>query len=153
MYTINKIAIIVFILTLLSTPVNGEVAIDELIMFLDNDTTDQNRYTPYYSCGHFSRELSNNAKSANITIGSAILGNTRYFNGYANHILNYYVINETYYFIEPQTDMLLTMSAILVDYKFIKLYPDGTQVPSYWKHSIRPTIIRNDTDLTAIFLT
>lgn len=132
-------------------PASAETSFKELNSFIQNDTTDLNNYTQWYTCGHFARELAWNAEYNNIPLGSAMVGNDRYFGGHGNHVLSYIIINDTYTFIDPQSDTYLSMTAVLFDYKYIRLYPDGTQVPSYWDTTIRPHIIRNDTNLKPIF--
>lgn len=149
-----KILLIICIFTLCIFPVSAEVECNiplSLIEFLTNDTTDQNEFRPYYTCGHFSRDLARNAHSHNKTMGSAILSDNREFNAYDNHIINYvyvrgngtFPVNGTIIFIEPRTDRLFKFKDI--PYKYIKLYPDGTQVPSRWKYSMRPTAVMNGT--------
>ena len=132
-------------------PACAETSFKELNQFIKNDTTDLNNYTQWYTCGHFARELAWNAEYNNMSLGSALLGNDRYFSGYDNHVLNYIIINDTYTFIDPQSDTYLSMTAVLFDYKYIRLYPDGTQVPSNWDTALRPHVIRNDTNFKPIF--
>lgn len=112
----------------------------KLYNFLNKDTTDKHKYTTWYTCGHFSRDLAKNASRQNITLGGAICGNHPAFRGHQNHIINYIKINDKLYFIEPQTDYIMQVDEIFVQYRFVRLYSDGTQVPSNWKHNLAPTI-------------
>ena len=114
--------------------------IEEIEDFLVNDTTDIHEYLPWYSCGHFSRDLAKNASEVNLTIGSSICGNHPVFRGHQNHIINYVEINDTLYFIEPQTDHIMQLDDVFMQYQYIRLYPDGTQVPSNWNCNLAPTI-------------
>ena len=111
--------------------------INEIQEFLENDTTDNNKYLSWYTCGHFSRELSYNASLQNITVGSVILGYHPTFRGYQNHIMNYIIINDTVVLIEPQTDQITCLNQTM--YSYYRLYPDGTQVPTNWRHNLAPT--------------
>ena len=115
----------------------------ELSKFLQVDTTDKHEYTAWYTCGHFARDLARNASRQSITLGGAICGSHPIFRGHQNHIINYIEINDTLYFIEPQTDYIMQVDEIFVQYRFVRLYPDGTQVPSNWKHNLAPTIRSN----------
>jgi len=116
-----------------------------ILDFLDTDKTDENEYTMFYTCGHFSRDLSKNAMQNDIKIGSAIVWNHPVFKGYQNHIINYIEINEMLYFIEPQTDEIMLLDEIFMQYRYVRLYPDGTQVPSYWAGNLAPTL-RSDAE-------
>lgn len=113
----------------------------EIINFLEMDTTDENEYLPWYTCGHFARSLAHNSSEHNISIGAAILSNHPVFRGKWNsHILNYIEINESLYFIEPQTDNIMLLDEVFMMYRYIRLYPDGTQVPSNWDCNLAPTM-------------
>lgn len=116
----------------------------EIDQFLINDTTDTREHLEYYSCGHFTRDLARNASKQNLSIGSVILSNHPVFRGMWNsHIVNYVMVNETIVIIDPQTDSIFGMNpGMMFDGKFFKyyrLYPDGTQVPSYWIHNLAHT--------------
>lgn len=102
-----------------------------MIRFLEEDTTDENEWTQYYTSGHYARDLAKNASLHNISIGSAILGMNQRFRGYENHIVNYMIIEDVLIVIDPDNDRLLFMDQ--TPYKYFRLYPDGTQVPSYWR--------------------
>ena len=88
----------------------------EIERFLRNDTTDQHEYYQYYSCGHFSRDLSRNASENNLTIGSVILGNHPVFRGYQNHIMNYVSVNTSIWLIEPQHDQIMRLNDTMYRY-------------------------------------
>ena len=113
--------------------VSGE-SIEDIESFLMNDITDTHEWLPYYSCGHFSRDLSYNASIVNVTLGSVILGNHPVLRGYNNHIMNYVIIENKIYLIEPQTDEILLLNQAV--YNYYRLYPDGAQVPSNWAHNL-----------------
>ena len=136
--TIVRIVLLVGMCMVFTVPVSAN-----LTEFLAEDTTDQNEYLPYYTCGHFARELSHNAHKINKTMGGAIFGNFRGLRGHNNHIVNYVFINGTIIFIEPQTDGLFKLEDAL--YKYVKLYPDGTQVPSKWKYNMQHSKVENET--------
>jgi hypothetical protein len=138
MLSVTKIILIINIFIAFTIPVSAN-----LTEFLTTDTTDQNEYLPYYTCGHFARELTHNAHKINKTMGSAILGDSPVFRGYNNHIVNYVFINGTLLFIEPQTDNIFKLKDI--PYKYIKLYPDGTQVPSQWIYNMQHSKVENGT--------
>lgn len=109
---------------------SGE-SIEDIEYFLANDTTDTHEWLPYYSCGHFARDLSRNATQHNITIGSVILSKSSVLNGkYRSHCVNYFTDNGTTYFIEPQTDEIYLLNQSI--YPYYRLYYNGDQVPSYW---------------------
>ena len=111
--------------------------LNDIEQFLVNDTTDQHKYLPWYTCGHYARDLSRNASEHNLTIGSVILGNHPVFRGYNNHAVNYVIENNTIWIIEPQTDQILQLNDTM--YGYYRLYPDGSQIPSYWKYNLAPT--------------
>lgn len=125
------------IFTVVTYDVKAETNISELEEFLDIDKTDEHEYLPWYSCGHFSRDLARNATKHNLTIGSVILGNHPVFRGYDNHIMNYVMDNDTIILIEPQTDRMLTLDQTM--HTYYRLYPDGTQVPTYWRNNMAYT--------------
>ena len=33
-----------------------------------------------------------------------------------------------------------TYTVIFMQYRFVRLYQDGTQVPSYWRYNLMPTL-------------
>ena len=99
----------------------------------EEDTTDTHEYLPYYTCGHFARELSLNASRENITIGTVILGNHPTLRGYQNHIMNYYLSNGTIMLIEPQTDQIMHLEDTMFSY--YRLYPNGN-APSNWRGNL-----------------
>ena len=111
--------------------------ITQMKYFLLNDTTNQHEYLQWYTCGHFSRDLVKNATNHNITIGSVILGNHPVFRGHNNHIMNYFTENQSIWIIEPQTDEVMRLNDTM--YNYYRLYPDGTQVPSYWRYNLAYT--------------
>ena len=113
--------------------VSGE-NIEDIESFLMNDTTDTREWLPYYSCGHFSRDLARNASLANITLGGVILSDRSDLGGYNNHIMNYIVIENKVCLIEPQTDEISLLNQSL--YTYYRLYPNGDQVPSNWAHNL-----------------
>lgn len=114
---------------------SGEMT--DIEQFLINDTTDQHEYLPWYTCGHYARDLSRNASEHNLTIGSMILGDHPVFRGYQNHIMNYVVENSTIWVVEPQTDQIMTLQD--TQYRYYRLYPNGYQVPSNWKYNLAHT--------------
>ena len=115
----------------------------EIEQFLKDDTTDQNERTEWYTCGHFVRDLSRNASKSNISIGAMILGNHPRFSGRQNHITNYAIINGRIAVIDVYSDYIYELNKGLwmddQQFKYYRLYPDGTQVPSFWTHNLAYT--------------
>ena len=74
----------------------------------------------------------------NISIGGIILGNNPVLLGRSNHIVNYVVINNSIVIIDPQTDTIVALNPGMsfegMHFKYYRLYPDGTQVPSNWAY-------------------
>jgi len=127
---------------MLILPISTAVGIDEVTDFLINDPTDRNEYTQMYTCGHFSRDLSYNASLLNITIGAIIVTENSYplIKGYGNHLINYFESEGILYFIEPQTDEIMTAEQVWSrGYNYGKLYPDGTQAPTNFRGSMTAT--------------
>ncbi|MCK5138230.1 MAG: hypothetical protein KAQ85_00170 [Thermodesulfovibrionia bacterium] len=119
----------------------NETIPQELIEFLETDITNEHEYLPWYTCGHFTRSLAHNASEHNISMGAAILSNHPVFRGKWNsHIINYIDINGTMYFIEPRHDYIMKLDEVFMTYRFIRLYLDGTQVPSNWDCNLAPTL-------------
>ena len=125
---------------------SGEESTDlmKIEQFLINDTTNQHEYLPWYTCGHYSRDLARNASEHNLSIGSVILSNHPTFRGKWNsHTVNYIMVNGTIAIIDPQTDSIFGMNpGMMFDGKFFKyyrLYSDGTQVPTYWNVNLAHT--------------
>ena len=137
---IYKIFYLFLVISIVMAPANAETSIIELQDFLGVDATDQNEWTLCHSCGHFTRELAHNSSEYNITLGAAILGNHPVFRGYQSHIVNYIKIDGILYFVEPQTDNIMLLEEVFMLYQYIRLYPDGTQVPSNWKHNLAPSL-------------
>lgn len=142
--------LMVFIIlgTMLIYNVQGEVTnisdVEELVDFLEKDKTDKHKHVEWYSCGHFARDLSKNATKYNLSIGSAKLSNHPVFRGkYNSHDINYVYIKEKIIFIDPQTERLYQIHEIFSEWKYIRLYPDGTQIPSNWIYNLAPTISYN----------
>jgi len=117
--------------------------LNDIELFLKNDTTDNNTYLPWYTCGHYARDLARNASDHNLSIGSVILGNHPVFRGPDNHLVNYVMVNETIVIIDPRSDNLFAMNPSMTfdgrSYKYYRLYPDGTQIPTYWVHNLAHT--------------
>ena len=140
-----KILIAVGLLLLLSTtPTAAADELDDVISFLAEDQTDTHEYLPWYTCGHYSRDLARNASNYNLSIGSVILSNHPMFGGKWNsHIVNYVVINESIIIIDPQTDSMFYMNPYMLfdgkSFRYYRLYPDGTQVPSNWDCNLAHT--------------
>ena len=64
---------------------------ENISSFLSSDSTNDHLYLPFYTCGHYSRDLARNASNQNVSLGSIILGNHPRFAGYGNHIMNYFI--------------------------------------------------------------
>ena len=143
----TTIKLVLIMLAIIGTMncVAAEEDVLEVLDFLYSDTTDSREYTKWrYDCGYFTRDLARNASMHNITLGGAILSNNPTFSRYNNHIINYFEANGELYFIAPQTDRLMDINTIFMDYKYIKLYPDGRQVPSRWNDDLDYTIADDD---------
>ena len=144
-HTTIKLVLIMLLIIGTMNCVTAEVTIDELRVFLDIDQTDTHEYVAWYTCGHFARDLARNASDYNLTIGSAIVSNHRVFGGKWNsHIMNYIYIGEDIIFIDTHYDSISSLEGIFFDWEYIRLYPDGTQVPSNWDCNLAPTISFGD---------
>ena len=124
----------------------NETIPQEIINFLEIDTTDENEYLQWYTWGHFTRSLAHNASEYNISMGAAILSNHPTFRGHHNHIINYIEIENVLYFIEPQTDNIMLIDGVFMLYQYIRLYPDCTQVPSNWRYNLAPSLIIDEAE-------
>lgn len=111
--------------------------ITDIEQFLINDITDQHEYLPWYTCGHYARDLSRNASKHNLTIGSVLLSNHPVFRGSDNHAMNCINVNGLMWIIEPQNDQIMRLNN--TGYKYYRLYPVGSQIPSYWIHNLAHT--------------
>ena len=136
----SLIAISLLLALLISGIASAEVQLSDITTFLETDNTNEHEYLPWYTCGHYTRELAYNARDHNISMGAAILSNHPVFRGYHNHIINYIEIDDVLYFIEPQTDNIMLLDEIFIMYQYIRLYPDGSQVPTNWRCNLAPTL-------------
>jgi len=128
---------IIILLLLLISPASAD-ELDDVISFLVEDQTDIHEYLPWYTCGHYSRDLVRNASEYNLSIGSVKLSNHPVFGGqYQSHDMNYISINDSIWIIEPQTDEIMRLNNTMFTY--YRLYPDGTQIPSYWNVNLAHT--------------
>lgn len=135
---ICKILLVILMIVLIN-PASGD-----LDQFLEEDKTNEHKFLPWYTCGHFTRDLARNASEHNLTIGSVILSSHPVFRGKCNsHIANYIKINDTIMIIDSQTDEVCEMNSRMLYHgkilKYYRLYPDGTQVPSNWGCNLAPT--------------
>lgn len=108
----------------------------ELIEFLERDTTSDHIYEPkVYDCSYFARDLSKNASKENIEIGSILLHHHPNGRGWG-HGMNYVIVNDTFYIISPQSDLICPWDEYLHNgvWDYYRLYPDGTLIPSRWLH-------------------
>lgn len=100
--------------------------------FLKVNYTDRNKYiNGIFTCGDFSRKLALDAYNADLPIGNIIVGIHPTFIGHDNHIMNYFEDKDEIVIIEPQTDKMYLLSQSM--YKYYKLYPPYSVVPTYWK--------------------
>ena len=134
----NKFILLIFLISSIGT------ANCDINSFLEEDKTNEHEYLPWYTCGHYARDLARNASEYNLSIGSIMLSNHPVFRGKWNsHIVNYIMINDTIVIICPETDQVLALNSGLVfdgkSYKYYRLYPDGTQVPTYWNCNLAHT--------------
>lgn len=134
-----KPAILVLLICCMMIP----AASADLSTFLAEDRTDENEYTQWYTCGHYARDLARNASEQNITIGSMILSDNQRFRGWDNVIVNYVIINDEIVVINAATDKMYALNQGLTysgtHRKYYRLYPDGTQVPSFWRNNFAYT--------------
>ena len=108
--------------------------------FLEQDKTDEPNYSRHekftveHSCGHFTRQLCENASIHNLSMGGAILSTTKNFDGHDNHALAYFIIDNKYYFIESDNDRIYDMEYLYnsCGWKYIKLYENG-KPPTRWR--------------------
>ena len=138
----NKFILIIFLISFIGT------ASCDINYFLEEDKTNEHEYLPWYTCGHYARDFARNASEYNLSIGSVKLGNHPTFRGYDNHDMNYIMVNETIVIIDPQTDTIFAMNPGMTfdgrSFKYYRLYPDGTQVPTYWNCNLAHTGIIGD---------
>lgn len=106
--------------------------------FLAEDTTNEHIWEEWYTSGHYARDLARNASEHNISMGSMILGTKKMFKGYDNYIVSYVEIDGKYVIIDPHTDEIYELQR-LGHYTYYRVYPDGTQVPSYWRANLAHT--------------
>lgn len=138
-------AILVMILMGLAIIASAEEGneLSEIERFLEEDATNLNEWTTWYTCGHSARDLSRNASRNNISIGAIILGNHPRFLGYQNHITNYAIIDGRIAIIDVYSDQIYELNKGLwmndQQFQYYRLYPDGTQVPSFWKRGFTHT--------------
>lgn len=130
---IIKLLYTIFVISMLFTHASA-VEIDEIREFLAEDTTDNRNYTKCHTCGHFARELAKNATDHNLSIGSTMIGYRPDFSGFRNHGMNYFEMDGIIYFIEPQTDEILTASDIhMMNYNYARFWEDGTMMPTQFR--------------------
>ena len=104
--------------------------------FMERDTTSDKLYSKgYYDCGHFARDLSGNATMENIKIGSILLHQDSKGQGYGGHAMNYIIIDNKFYIINPQSDFIEPWEDYIHKrtWKYYKLYPKGDLIPTKWK--------------------
>lgn len=129
----NKLLTCLIIILTLTLPASAEnVSLFELLDFLEEDKTDENERLPWYTCGHYARDVAKN--SGELNIGCAILSNHPTFRRYDNHLVNYVYIDNNLVFLDAETDFLYY--AEMSDYRYVRLYEDGTMVPSYWRYNM-----------------
>ena len=138
LFVIGVLVLTSLLMLVMLAPVEAET-IEEVQAFLVSDATDSHEYLTYYTCGHFSRTLYHNASKNNITLGSVILGYHPTLRGFDNHIMNYFMYNDIIYVVEPQNDNILKIDETLFGY--YRLYPNGSQVPTYWNTNLAAQII------------
>lgn len=111
--------------------------------FLEQDTTNEVNYSRHekftieHSCGHFTRQLCENASTHNLSMGGAILSTTKNFDGHDNHALAYFIIDHEYYFIESDNDRIYDMEYLYNSFgwEYIKLYENG-RPPTRWRGNL-----------------
>lgn len=125
---------LIILLAVFVSIVPASANLNDVFDFLDNDTTDQHEHLPWYSCGHFARDLARNVSEHNLSIGGVILSNHPTFSGKWNsHIINYVEVNDTIYFIDPQTDWVMNFDELqYLGYRYGRYYVNGDMVPSNW---------------------
>lgn len=104
--------------------------------FMERDTTSDKIYSKgYYDCGHFARDLSKNASSVNIKLGSILLHNDAKGQGYGGHAMNYVIVDNMFYIINPESDFIMSWEDYIHrrTWKYYKLYPEGHLIPTKWK--------------------
>lgn len=112
--------------------------------FMKRDTTSDKLYSKgYYDCGHFARDLSKNASTENIKIGSIVLHYDAKGKGYNGHIMNYIIVDDIFYIINPESDFIIPWKDYIHNktWKYYKLYPKGDLAPTRWGgklHGLKP---------------
>lgn len=123
------------IIKVIKLPMEDKSILTKVIEFLSRDKTSDKTYgMGPYQCTQFSRDLSSAANESGIPIGGIILGNSPNLETKSNHALNYIIIDKIFYIINPDSDFITPWDHYIHKdrYKYFKLYPDGTLLPSIW---------------------
>ena len=123
------------VINIIRPPVENKTELTKVTDFLSQDTTSDKSYgLGPYQCTQFSRDLSAGAKRSEIGIGGIILGNSPNLETYSNHALNYIIIDDIFYIINAESDFIIPWDDYIHKnrYKYYKLYPDGTLLPTRW---------------------
>lgn len=84
---------------------------NEMIKFIENDTTDEKKYhRDYYNCLDFTNDVLENAKKQNIRVGFVHV----FLDGRDHAIVCFDTTDKGLYFLEPQADVLYTE----IEYEF-----------------------------------
>jgi|LGVF01.1.fsa_nt_gb hypothetical protein len=100
----------------------------ELEQFLISDSTNEFKMK---SDRFMTTTLSEAAYTQGYNMGIAILGSNQTFKTGQLRIINYVYIDSDYIFINPHNDILISLEDIIMrdEYKYIKLYSNGTELP------------------------
>lgn len=109
--------------------IDGNVELQELKNFLAEDMIDENTWIiDSYDCKHFSRDLVENAKQYNITLGMFSMLTDKH----TGHRVCYTIIENSTIYIEPQTDEIflsfteikdhcsMVMNGIIIEWSYDK---------------------------------
>lgn len=107
---------------------NTPSKLQTIIDFLALDNTNKQENTIYHRCSDFSNELRANASKQNIEIYSLIVWNEDQI----GHTLNFIIVDNTFYIIEPQNDEIVTLEEYKTagGYRYLKMYTSYNNVPT-----------------------
>jgi len=124
-----------------NTNIQLPTELDKLILFLDEDKTDEKEYyddihrsKDYFVCTGFTRDLSENASKYNISLGGAFVRDTAIVGSISNlHAVNYGIFDNKFYFIDPQSDRIYTIDEYnyAFKYNYASLHKDANSISNY----------------------
>lgn len=99
------------------------IEMNDLLVFLENDKTDEHEYSTSFLCVDFSLTLLHNASLQNISSGIALLD---YHTAWGHCIVCFNTTDEGIVFIEPQSDTDVTEEIKILNYYLGIIYGINT---------------------------